>query len=320
MTDTTSRRAAVAVGALWFLSSAVLSPIGNTAFLTAYRDPLAHILARFMGAALIGLAVNAIIPSGIPVRRLPSLARALLIPSLCMFGANYFNSMAVARAGVSFTHTIKASGPLWTVLLCAGLRGERFTLPVYASLIPTVGGVALASLSGGNVDAMGLVAAIASTVSQALMNLYGKSHIRQAGVSSQQAFVVMVLVCTLIAAPLQILASIERGRVASEEEAADGAFEDLLRAESLRPIGLFALAALAYLSEYSLNFSFVAHVSPLTFSVADIGRRVATIGMACILFDKALGPRNIVGIAVAVCGVVLYTHFSKHATGTKKNE
>lgn len=48
---------------------------------------------------------------------------------------------------MSFTHTVKAMEPLFSVLLSAVFLGVTPTLPVLLSLVPIVGGVALASVS-----------------------------------------------------------------------------------------------------------------------------------------------------------------------------
>jgi drug/metabolite transporter (DMT)-like permease len=58
-----------------------------------------------------------------------------------------FTNMSLGKVAVSFTHTIKASEPFFTVLLSALFLGEVPSLPVLGSLVPIVGGVALASFT-----------------------------------------------------------------------------------------------------------------------------------------------------------------------------
>ncbi|WVZ72467.1 hypothetical protein U9M48_020922 [Paspalum notatum var. saurae] len=58
-----------------------------------------------------------------------------------------FTNMSLGKVAVSFTHTIKASEPFFTVLLSGLFLGEVPSLPVLGSLVPIVGGVALASLT-----------------------------------------------------------------------------------------------------------------------------------------------------------------------------
>ena len=80
-----------------------------------------------------------------------------------------------------------------------------------------------------------------------------------------------------------------------------------LKTASLWPGLLIPLTALAYYLEYLFNFSFVRFVSPLAFSVSDIGRRVAIIMSGAIIFSKPLAPMNCLGIAIALGGVLCYS-------------
>ncbi|OAY66504.1 Phosphoenolpyruvate/phosphate translocator 2, chloroplastic, partial [Ananas comosus] len=60
---------------------------------------------------------------------------------------NLFTNMSLGKVAVSFTHTIKAMEPFFSVLLSALFLGELPTVWVVLSLVPIVGGVALASLT-----------------------------------------------------------------------------------------------------------------------------------------------------------------------------
>ena len=97
------------VGGAWFVTSAVASTYANTAFLRAFPDPLAHMLVRFGGAAAVGLAANAVAPKGgkgkpgshIPPSEFPRVARAMLVPALCLLCANFANSVALQLSGIT---------------------------------------------------------------------------------------------------------------------------------------------------------------------------------------------------------------------------
>jgi solute carrier family 35 protein E1 len=60
---------------------------------------------------------------------------------------NLFTNMSLGKVTVSFTHTIKAMEPFFSVLLSAAFLGEVPNPLVVATLVPIVGGVALASLT-----------------------------------------------------------------------------------------------------------------------------------------------------------------------------
>jgi drug/metabolite transporter (DMT)-like permease len=80
-----------------------------------------------------------------------------------------------------------------------------------------------------------------------------------------------------------------------------------LNAGQYWPLWLSLLAAVTYFVEYSLNFIFVGYVNTLTFSVCDITRRIAIIVVGAFLFDKKLTASNMIGIVLALGGVLGYS-------------
>ncbi len=69
--------------------------------------------------------------------------------------------------------------PLFTVLLGRIFLKERQTLLVYLSLVPIVGGVALATVTELRFDLVGLLAALISCLMFTMQNLYSKKLMRE---------------------------------------------------------------------------------------------------------------------------------------------
>nr|CAD1822849.1 unnamed protein product [Ananas comosus var. bracteatus] len=80
------------------------------------------------------------------IQRYYSLVAILPLAIIHTFG-NLFTNMSLGKVAVSFTHTIKALEPFFTIVLSALFLGELPTVWVLASLVPIVGGVALASFT-----------------------------------------------------------------------------------------------------------------------------------------------------------------------------
>ncbi|KAL2942276.1 Phosphoenolpyruvate/phosphate translocator 1 chloroplastic, partial [Bienertia sinuspersici] len=57
---------------------------------------------------------------------------------------NLLTNVSLGKVAISFTHTIKAMEPFFTVLMSVLFLGERPNPWIVFSLVPIVGGVALA--------------------------------------------------------------------------------------------------------------------------------------------------------------------------------
>jgi drug/metabolite transporter (DMT)-like permease len=310
----------LAIGGLWFCSSAVFSTWANTAFLNRFRDPVLHTLIRFAGSAIIGglsrqLSIDASRESVL------QLMNTVAVPAVLLFIANCANSVALQAAGVTLTYVVKASIPVFTVLICY-MRGQSFPFLTYVSLIPICAGVALASASDMNFSTLGLVAALISALAQTLMNLSIKSIRTSTGMSGSTAFFGMTVVSTLVILPIAIAHSVLEAN--GDGQFGRSSYSNIMetyeqyRAGNTWPLILVAAAALAYHIEYALNFVFVAYVSPVAFSVSDIARRIAIIITGATLFNKVLTQSNWLGIIIALSGVLWYSYLESQPAAQNK--
>lgn len=65
-------------------------------------------------------------------------------------------TVSMSKVAVSFTHIIKSGEPAFSVLVSRFLLGETFPLPVYLSLLPIIGGCALAAVTELNFNMIGI--------------------------------------------------------------------------------------------------------------------------------------------------------------------
>lgn len=284
-------------------------------------------LYRFSGSLLLGLFLHKqfynyhlLLP-----RLLQTIhtAKLFILPSIFLFIANYSNSIALDKIGISLTYTSKCGIPLITVLFTLLLDGIS-ALPsnlTLLSLLPIAIGIGAASWNTPTFEMYGFLAAVTSTMSQAALNVVSKRVMKRTGIKGVQAQRAMVFVALMIGLVMSSMNSmIEKAKEVPnvDEETTTTQLSSSIIPPQLHhpPIWLTALAVLAYHMEYVLSFTFVGLVEPITYGTCDALRRLLIIISGRILFggDK-FSKTNMGGIFMALVGALMYSVTSARGGG-----
>ncbi|KAK2661733.1 hypothetical protein Ddye_000307 [Dipteronia dyeriana] len=140
----------------------------------------------------------------------PKLSRSQLAAILPLAVAhtlgNLLTNVSLGMVNISFTQTIKAMEPFFTVLLAALFLSERPTLWVVSSLVPIVGGVVLASLTEASFNWTGFISAMASNVTNQSRNVLSKKFMvrKEDTLDNINLFSVITIISFILLVPAAI--------------------------------------------------------------------------------------------------------------------
>ncbi|XP_068636774.1 triose phosphate/phosphate translocator, non-green plastid, chloroplastic-like [Aristolochia californica] len=217
---------------------------------------------------------------------------------------NLFTNMSLGKVAVSFTHTIKAMEPFFSVVLSAMFLGELPTLWVVGSLVPIVGGVALASLTEASFNWAGFWSAMASNVSNQSRNVLSKKLMikKEESLDNINLFSTITVMSFLMLAPVTLF--VEGFKVTPLYLQSAGLNVNEIYLRSL-------LAGLCFHAYQQVSYMILARVSPVTHSVGNCVKRVVVIVTSVLFFRSSVSAINSLGTGIALAGVFLYSRVKR---------
>ncbi|GMH16791.1 hypothetical protein Nepgr_018632 [Nepenthes gracilis] len=217
---------------------------------------------------------------------------------------NLFTNMSLGKVAVSFTHTIKAMEPFFSVVLSAMFLGEMPTTWVVLSLVPIVGGVALASVTEASFNWAGFWSAMASNLTNQSRNVLSKKFMvkKEDSLDNITLFSIITIMSFILLAPVAIF--MEGIKFTPTYMEAAGLNVKQLCVRSL-------LAALCFHAYQQVSYMILQRVSPVTHSVGNCVKRVVVITSSVIFFQTPVSLINALGTGIALAGVFLYSRVKR---------
>ena len=247
-----------------------------------------------------------------------------------------FSSIAIALIPVSFVHTIKALSPFFTVVLSSVILRSRYSRDVYISLVPLMIGVALACTSEIAWDLAGGLAALASALVFVVQNIFSKKvrvglqHPRARGKGVRRAGE-----GALVGGSSDRQWGVPSPRLhpGRPQVFQDGMLDELnllyyssgasflfllpvwfywdapaalAVAPSSHLVGLVFANAVTHFGQNMFAFTIMTLVSPVTYSIASLFKRVVIIVSAILYFGTNVSLLNAIGLVLTFGGLYLY--------------
>ncbi|KAH9290541.1 hypothetical protein KI387_034658, partial [Taxus chinensis] len=188
-------------------------------------------------------------------------------------------TVCMSKNDVSFTHVIKSAEPAFSVIFSQIFMGEkRFPLPVYMSLLPIIGGCALAAATQLNCNMIGFVGAMISNMAFVMRNNLAKKTMKGKGVSGMNYYACLTIFSLILITPFAYI-------VEGPEMWIQG-WKTALQTTSPRDLLWWVVAQSVFYHLYNqVSYMSLDEISPLTFSIGNTMKRVAIIASSIIIFQ-----------------------------------
>ncbi|KAJ5095180.1 hypothetical protein N7532_007471 [Penicillium argentinense] len=315
---------------IWYFTSA-LTNTSSKSILNALPMPITLTIIQFAFVSawcLLLVYLSTIFPrlrQSIPVLkhgiRYPSrevISTALPLAVFQLAG-HILSSMATSQIPVSLVHTIKGLSPLFTVLAYRVLFRIRYARATYLSLIPLTAGVMLACSTGVSTNFFGILCAFGAAIVFVSQNIFSKKLFNEAERAESDSQyparrkldkLNLLCYCSGLAFFLTLpIWFVSEGYPLVSDFVNDGVIALSGKQGSLDHGALmieFVFNGVSHFAQNILAFVLLSMVSPVSYSVASLVKRVFVIVVAIVWFGSSTTPIQAVGIALTFVGLYLY--------------
>ncbi|KAK0943179.1 hypothetical protein LTR29_005352 [Friedmanniomyces endolithicus] len=327
---------------VWYATS-ILTNASSKAILTALPRPVTLTVVQFMLVSFWCLFFSWLAKRSPSVRNaMPVLKNGIRKPSkdiimatlpLTAFqiGGHILNSDAMSRIPVSLVHTIKGLSPLMTVVAYRAFFDIRYSTPTYLSLIPLTLGVIMACATSFRGNLIGLLYAFGSAILFVTQNIVSKTIFNEAAKAEADGTPVgrrkpdkLNLLCYSSAMAFLITCPIwlwSEGFSIAADYFHDGSIDLRQRPGSLDHGRLaleFIFNGTFHFGQSLVAFVLLGMVSPVTYSVASLIKRVVVIMFAIVWFGSPMTTIQGLGFLLTFVGLYLYDRTSDAAKADKR--
>ncbi|KAL9120331.1 MAG: hypothetical protein Q9187_003110 [Circinaria calcarea] len=330
---------------VWYLSSA-LTNTSSKSILNAFPKPITLTLIQFAFVsswcvffaycAYLFPHLRTTIPALKHGIRSPTreVIRTTLPLALFQVGGHILSSTATSKIPVSLVHTIKGLSPLFTVLAYRFIFHIRYSRSTYLSLVPLTLGVILACSVEFSGNLFGILCAFGGALIFVTQNIFSKklfneaaraeadglasSHLQQRKLDKLNLLCYCSALAFLLTVPLWLWTE---GFPILRDLFADGAVELTNKPSALDHGRLtleFVFNGIFHFGQNIIAFVLLSMVSPVTYSVASLIKRVFVIFVAIVWFGSRTTPVQAAGIALTFIGLYLYDRTSDAAKADRK--
>ena len=237
----------------------------------------------------------------------PLSIRSVLPISIAFCGFVVLNNLSLQFNAIGTYQLLKVMTTPTIVFIQYVYYNIRLPFNQFLSLIPVCIGVALATVTSVETNVKGLVVGVGGIISTSIYQIWVKTEQTRLECTSEQLLYYQAPVSAVLL--ILTLPWVED-------------MQGLLSLEWLSVSSLFWVltsSILAFLVNLSI-FLVIAHTSPVSYNVLGHGKLCVILLSGYTLFGDACTWKNLVGVTLAVVGIVWYTHLKLKPNSVKPQE
>ena len=211
---------------------------------------------------------------------------------------------AMGLGSVSFVNVVKALEPVFTACIALVVFGKNMPWQVWLSMLPVCGGVALASAGELSFSWGCFTCAMISNLVYATRGVLSKASMEGndpgENMSAENTFAVVCLSSFFMCLPAAIILESSKIGAGLAAVAATGMSMTVFAQ-------MVIISGLLYYTYNEMAFLVLGSVAPVTQSVGNTVKRVVVIVAAALAFRTPMTMTGIIGSAIAIGGVLLYS-------------
>eukprot|EP00466_Bigelowiella_natans_P007983 jgi/Bigna1/144903/aug1.92_g19611 len=297
---------------IWYLF-AIVGTIASKRFIK--RSPKPMTLAG--GQMFIGGMLDIILLLGCGFSNLikPRIFLAAMPVGITLTLGRFLTYFSYQSVAASLTHTVKASSPVFTVILLFIFYGKCQPLTTLLSLFPIILGVVLSAVTEMEIKADGFAAAVFAGLISTIQSLYAKRALRNTSFHPMVFHMCSCLWAAIFLIPSSFFLEGEPSVLFNSTAATLSTIGDSIEEETAGMSSFVIFAS--FFCYWGQNLSSILVLSQM--HVANVSRRFVLIICTMIYFGSSITVTKMVGILLALSGFFWFG-FSKKKKVTTANE
>jgi len=261
----------------------------------------------------------------------PEVLRTALPLSIFQLLGHLLSSYATSKIPVSLVHTIKGLSPLFTVLAYRVVFRIRYRRSTYLSLIPLTIGVMLSCSADFHANFWGITASFVAAIVFVTQNIFSKKLFTESTRAEAEGTIQqsrkldkLNLLCYCSVGAFMFTAPVwlyTEGFEIVQELWKNGTIDLTSKRGALDHGALtleFIFNGVFHFLQNIMAFILLSMLSPVSYSVASLIKRVWVIIVAVAWFRSATTTSQIMGVILTCIGLYLYDRFSSEDAAERR--